>query len=62
MLKKIACGMLYLLWDRKIYFRRKISDFGEVFSYLQVFFNFNEIVNHALVIGHSQGILVHFTI
>ena len=39
MLKRIVCGMLYLLWDRKIYFPpKKISNFGVDFSYLQSFF------------------------
>ena len=42
----------------KYTFRIKISDFGVNFSYLQSFF-FNDIFNHALVIDHSQVMLVH---
>ena len=42
----------------KYTFRKKISDFGVDFSYLQSIF-FNDIFNHALVVDHSQAMLVH---
>ena len=48
---RIECYVYYGI--EKYTFRRKISDFGEDFSYLQSFFNDNFI--HALVIDHSQG-------
>ena len=43
----------------KYRFRRKISDFGVDFSYLQSF-SFKDIFNHAIIIDHSQAMLVHW--
>ena len=44
----------------KYTFRRKISDFGVDFHIYILFFS--DILNHALVIDHSQAMLVHFII
>ena len=56
MWKKIVCGMLYLLWDKKKYtFRRKISDFGVDFSYLQSFFqlDFQSCLSYRPLTGNA---------
>ena len=58
MLKRIVVEYYSYYWIEKYTFRRKFSDFGVDVSYLQSFF-VNDIFNHALVIDHSQEMLVH---
>ena len=58
MLKRIVVEYYSYYWIEKYTFRRKFSDFGVAVSYLQSSF-VNDIFNHALVIDHSQEMLVH---
>ena len=58
MLKKLVCGTLKLLWDRKMSFpQKKNSDFG-VYFYMQILFSFKDIFSHALVIDLSERMIV----
>ena len=57
MITIIVCEMLQLLWDKKMYFPHKNSDFG-VYFYMNFFYQGH--FSHALFIELSERIIVLF--